>query len=167
MRNSRKNVSGCCSGSGKVCLSDKRSTFRQRPCTRGRAKTVQLARAQVGRNGGKGGTQKLHREDSQPRVSFSKDKILPNVPAGTKLPRGYLKRLRSEYEPIGIFDEDANEKAELVKRRMRERLNDSEFWMVVQFAELNSNYSSLARLYGVTQPTAKRWIKLIVKKIIS
>ncbi len=167
MRNSRKNVSCDCSGSGKGRLSDKRSTFRQRSFTRDCAETVQPAGAQVGRNEDAGKTQKLHREDSQPRVSFSKDKILPNVPAGVKLPRGFIKRLKCEYEPIGIFDEDANEKAELVKRRMRERLNDSEFWMVVQFAELNSNYSSLARLYGVTQPTAKRWIKLIVKKIIS
>ncbi len=167
MRNSRKNVSGYCSGSGKGRLSDKRSTFRQRPFTRSCAETVQPAGSQVGRNGDAGKTQKLHRESSQSRISVPKNNILPNVPAGTKLPRGYLKRLRSEYEPTGIFDEDANEKAELAKRRMRERLTDSEFWMVVQFAELNSNYSSLARLYGVTQPTAKRWIKLIVKKIIS
>ncbi len=167
MRNSRKSVSGCCSGSGKSCLSDKCSTFHQRPCTRGRAETVQPAGDQVGRNGGAGKTLKLHREDSKPRISVPKDKIVPNVPAGKKLPRGYLKRLKSEYEPTGIFDEEANEKAELVKRRMSERLTDSEFWMVVWLAELNGNYSALARLYGVTQPTAKRKIKMIVKKIIS
>lgn len=167
MRNSRKNVSDCCSGGGKVRLSDNRSAFHERPLPRDTAETTRLAGEEVGRPLFARDLKKLRREDSKPRISVAKDKILPNVPAGVKLPRGFIKRLKSEYEPMGIFDEDGNEKAELVKRRMMERLTDSEFWIVVQFAELNGNYSALARLYGVSQPTATRWMKRIVKKIIS
>ncbi len=167
MRNSRKNVPRNCSGGAPVRISDGRGAFHKRPCSRSFGETPQSIRAKAVRNGCVRDIKELCWEDSQPRVSMPADEIFPNVSTGTKWPRGYLKRLKEEYEPNVFLDDDVNEKAEFVKRRMSERLTNSEFWMIVNFAELNSNYSALARLYGVSQPTAKRWINLIIKKIIS
>lgn len=167
MRNSQKNIPTDIADRENLRISDRRMSFRTRPCPRCRNETTQPSGSEVARHGFVWEIKKLRCHDSPQGIIVPPDKIIPNVPEGTKLPRGFIKRIMGEYEPIGIFDEDANEKAEFIKRRMQDRLTDSEFWMVVQFAELKSNYSALARLYGVSQPTAKRKIKLIVKKILS